>query len=680
MPFMFTSPRHTQVLLLCLFSCFALIESSLQADEQIIKYLNTPRSFPVVTSAEEWAERARQVREQVLVSCGLWPLPQKTPLNAKVFEKNERDGYSVEKVAIQTYPGFYLGGNLYRPLGKGKGPFPAILNPHGHWQNGRMADNKDGSIAARCITFARQGYLAFSYDMVGYNDTFFPNYGNVSPQDFYNRHRRFGTNDTDLLWSISLMGLQTWNSVRALDFLESLPDVDKKKLACTGESGGGTQTFVLGSIDDRLASQAPVVMVSHSMQGGCSCENVAGLRVQYSNMEIAAAPAPRPQILVAATGDWTSTTLTLEGPAIQKIYRLLNAQDRFHFVRFDYDHNYNQTSREAVYGWFGKWLLGKTSTSPVRESPYKKEADSDLLVWPNGELPTDARSDSQLREYLVQSANTQLQQIWPTNKRSLLQFQQLMIPAWKHSLQLSWPALALKSTKKKDGLPDSEAEYRISLSEFPESEITLHVQKPSKASPPKYLILATSESEVESLSKSSLASNALERGYGVITIVAFSPSAHPDHFDNFFCCYNRTKAQTRTADLITACSFSRNTLRASEVILCGSKTAGLWAILASPAADRVVADCSRLDLKNDRNLLANDVFYPGLRKYGGFETAALLAAPNPILLHNTGENFSTGKIQELYEQLGRSQKLLVTSDALPDWAIASWLFKKEHQK
>src|SRR5204863_9527218 len=132
----------------------------------------------------------------------------------------------------------------------------------------------------------------------------------------------FATNRSDQLWGISLMGLQTWNSIRALDFLESLPDADRKRLACTGRPGGGTQTFMLGAIDDRLAAQAPVVMVSHTMQGGCSCENMPGLRVEYSNMEIAAGAAPRPQILVAATGDWTKTTLTVEGPAIGRVYEL----------------------------------------------------------------------------------------------------------------------------------------------------------------------------------------------------------------------------------------------------------------------------------------------------------------------------------------------------------------------
>src|SRR6185503_7224492 len=203
-----------------------------------LKTLDTLRTFPEIRSRAEWEARAKEIREHMLVSCGLWPLPEKTPLNAQIFDRIERDGYSVEKVYFQSYPGFYVAGNLYRPLGK-TGPFPGVLNPHGHWANGRMADTKDGSIAARCISFARQGMVAFSYDMVGYNDTRFPDA--TTNRALYETHRTFGTNRTDQLWSISLMGLQTWNSIRALDFLASLPDVDKKRLACTGESGGGTQ-------------------------------------------------------------------------------------------------------------------------------------------------------------------------------------------------------------------------------------------------------------------------------------------------------------------------------------------------------------------------------------------------------------------------------------------------------
>src|SRR5439155_12188881 len=347
-----------------------------------IRTLNTPREFPAIFSRDEWQARAKDIHDHVLVSCGLWPMPDRIPLDPHIFGKIERDGYSVEKVYFRTMPGFYLAGNLYRPLGRGKGPFPGILNPHGHWKEGRLTDTKDGSAAARCISFARQGMVAFTYDMVGYNDTHFAKASHDQPS--YDNHRSFGAARGDQLWSISLMGLQTWNSVRALDFLASLPDVDKKRLACTGESGGGTQTFMLGAVDDRLAVQAPIVMVSHTMQGGCSCENAPGLRVEYSNMEIAAVPAPRPQILVAATGDWTTNTMEVEGPAIEGVYRQFGAADRLRYVRFDFGHNYNQTSREAVYGWFDHWLLHHPDLASVQEQPYHKEPDADLLVFPDG--------------------------------------------------------------------------------------------------------------------------------------------------------------------------------------------------------------------------------------------------------------------------------------------------------
>src|SRR5436190_21440619 len=152
---------------------FAAEVSFPEKDQRVAlaKTLNTARTFPELSSKTEWQQRAQAIREQALVSCGLWPLPEKTPLEAKVFGRIERDGYSVEKVYFQSYPGFYVAGDLYRPLGKGNGPFPGVLNPHGHWKNGRMADEESGSIAARCISFARQGMVAFSWDMVGYNDS-----------------------------------------------------------------------------------------------------------------------------------------------------------------------------------------------------------------------------------------------------------------------------------------------------------------------------------------------------------------------------------------------------------------------------------------------------------------------------------------------------------------------------
>ena len=388
----------------------------------VVKDLNTPRDFPKIETRAQWQERAKDIREQILVSAGLWPMPAKTPLNAKIFGKVTHGDYSVEKVYFQTYPGFYLAGNLYRPVGKGVGPFPAILNPHGHSEHGRLEDSTNSSTVARCVNFARQGMIAFAYDMVGYNDTHFPESPGGPP--FYASHRNFATNDaTCQLWSVSLMGLQTWNSIRALDFVASLPDADKKRLAVTGESGGGTQTYMLGAVDNRLAAQAPVVMVSHTMQGGCGCENMPGLRVEYSNVEIAAAACPRPQILVAATGDWTKTTPTMEGPAIKHVYDLFGAASKLRYTRFEAPHNYNQTSREAVYRWFDHWLL-KLPDKPVKELAYKKESDEKLRVFPDGKLPPDAVSQEQLIKNLIAAHQAELEALQPKDKASLQKVQE----------------------------------------------------------------------------------------------------------------------------------------------------------------------------------------------------------------------------------------------------------------
>ncbi|MCX6910795.1 MAG: acetylxylan esterase, partial [Verrucomicrobia bacterium] len=266
-----------------------------------IRDLNTPRSMCHYHSRADWLARAAWLREHVLVSCGLWPAPAKCPLNTQIFGRIERDGYSVEKVFFESWPGFYVSGNLYRPLGRGKGPFPAMLNPHGHWKIGRLADEENGSLPGRCIGFARQGYVAFSWDMIGYNDS------------FHWPHRDFPpAGGREWLWGLSLFGLQTWNSIRVIDFLQSLPDVDPRRIGCTGESGGGTQTFILTAVDDRIKAAAPAVMVSAIMQGGCLCENGPNLRQDAFNVEVSASAAPRPQLLIAATGDWTRFTMTHE--------------------------------------------------------------------------------------------------------------------------------------------------------------------------------------------------------------------------------------------------------------------------------------------------------------------------------------------------------------------------------
>jgi len=661
-----------------------LLAAAETTNQPAVKDLNTPRTFPDIKNKAEWEERAKNIREQVLVSCGLWPMPEKSPVNATIFDRIERDGYSVEKVYFQTYPGFYLAGNLYRPLGKGRGPFPGVLNPHGHWADGRMADTKDGSVAARCISFARQGMVAFTYDMVGYNDTHFPDA--VTNRAPYESHRHFGTNRTDQLWSVSLMGLQTWNSIRALDFLASLPDVDKKRLACTGESGGGTQTFMLGAIDDRLAAVGPIVMVSHTMQGGCSCENAPGLRVEYSNMEIAAAAAPTPQILVAATGDWTKTTMEVEGPAIEKVYRLFDAGDRLRYVKFDFGHNYNQTSREAVYAWFDQWLLGLPKADSIKEPPYTKEPDADLRVFPGGKLPYDALPKDQFIELLKGSHRERWQDLIPRSPAGLERFKRTLLPAWTHTLQVEWPRssveVRLKESRQEADWMATELTFKRPGELQPVTALCFRQKPVISRRGTKLVVLADANGTEGYMGYNGepvgLAVKLLRRGHVVLVIKEFSSGEPADQFANFFTTYNRTKLQARVRDLLAVCAGAKGFKFGGgegSTVLCGMGAAGVWTLMAAPAADAVAADCNAVDALTDEHLLAPDLFAPGLRNIGTFEGAAMMAAPHPLLLHNTGVSFPSDGIRSAYQASGIPRKPRIESNRLPHDALVDWISK-----
>jgi dienelactone hydrolase len=515
--------------------------------------------------------------------------------------------------------------------------------------------------------------VAFSYDMVGYNDT---------RQVDHN----FAANPTNQLWQISLMGLQTWNSIRALDFLSSLADVDQSRLACTGESGGGTQTFMLGSVDDRLAAQAPIVMVSHSMQGGCLCENAPGLRVTYSNMEIAAQAAPRRQILVAASGDWTKDTMTVEGPSIERIYKFFGAADQFEYHRFNFGHNYNRTSRQAVYTAFDRWLLKRDGSETVQEIAFKKEPDAALKVFP-GELPKEAKSESEFIQSLIAMAQTQFKKLEPDSVESFQRFRSVYEPAWRHSLQVSEVAAGDLETDVKVSAKNNElqtAQFLLSNAKTGQ-ELPCVSFVPNEAKHDIVLALAHPDGIAAFLSEGGqpkgMAALAASLGVPVIAFDAFGTGALAlpkkngrNYAANYFTTYNKTDSQERAQDIAAICAYARKEFPGKRVALCGIGRAGLWALLAAPSADLVAADCDAIDETSDAALLAQDIFTPGLRRLGSFQGIASLIFPKPILLHNTGSSFEAGFIQKLYKQTGKAPNALrLEPGKLDGEAIVKWI-------
>src|SRR5688572_11708354 len=371
----------------------ALAAGNASAQRKPYRGVNDTYAPPQFSSRTAWSIRAAHIRELVLASAGLLPMPERTPLGATVFGDLTRPDYIVSKVYFESLPGFFVAGNLYRPIGDG--PFPAILSPHGHWAYGRLENSAIASVPGRAINLARQGFVVFTYDMVGYND---------SPQL---EHRGFG-GPREKLWGLSVAGLQLWNGIRALDFLESLPYVRRDRIGATGASGGGTQVFLLAAVDQRVAVAAPVNMISLHMQGGCLCENPPGLRLDTTNVEIAATIAPRPLLMVSATGDWTTNTLEREYPAVRALYALNGAADRVNAVRFDAPHNYNRESREAMYGWMARWLQTAPADTKRTERSFTADAPADLMVFHQRPPPGNAVTPAELTYNWIDAARRQL--------------------------------------------------------------------------------------------------------------------------------------------------------------------------------------------------------------------------------------------------------------------------------
>jgi dienelactone hydrolase len=337
-------------------------------------------SYPTV---KFWEDRKIYLRKCFLEQLRLSPLPKKSPLNPIITPKRVYDGYSVENVAIETLPGVYLCGSLYRPS-KGRGPFSAVLCPHGHFSSTDM--NQYGRYRPdqqyRCATLARMGAVVFSYELFAWGESLL--------QVDKEAHK------TGLA-----LTMQTLNSMRVIDFLTALSYVDPKRIGVTGASGGGTQTFLVTALDDRVTVSVPVVMVSSYFFGGCPCES--GLPIHScsdlgtNNAEIAAMASPRPMLVVSDGADWTQNVPKIEFPYLQKVYALYGKQENVENVHLaTEEHDYGVSKRLAMYDFMARHLglninAVRDKSGKIDESKVTIENYESMLVFgKEGKLPPQA--------------------------------------------------------------------------------------------------------------------------------------------------------------------------------------------------------------------------------------------------------------------------------------------------
>jgi dienelactone hydrolase len=329
-----------------------------------------------------WENRKKCLREGLLTAMELNPLPAKTPLKPLYTGHQSFDGYTVNNVAFECVPGLWVIGNLYKPAGE-PASCPAVLLAHGHGKQEpleacpRFSESKQ-YLAASLATL---GVVVFVYDMFAYGESSY--------------HAGTKAHRTSLAQSI-----QTWSSLRAIDFITSLKEVDPVRIGMTGESGGGAQTFLAAAIDERIALSAPVVQVSCFFPGGCTCESGRPVHAQCgmlsNNAEIAALAAPRPQLIVSDGKDWTRTVHEVEYPYIKTVYGYYGKGDLVENAHFaDEGHDYGYNKRCAVLRFFAAhWNLDlqriTNAGGEIDESGYTRLPAEQLAVFPDKQLPEGA--------------------------------------------------------------------------------------------------------------------------------------------------------------------------------------------------------------------------------------------------------------------------------------------------
>lgn len=590
------------------------------------RHTDTVFTMPHYENLADWEAEAAKLRDRILIASGLFPLPERTPLNPRITGTQSGPGYTVENVAIEAYPGFFVTGNLFRP--EGDGPFPGVICPHGHWEHGRLEHSDKGSVPARGATLARMGMVAFTYDMVGYQDQ--QPIGHTWGSQQY------------LVWGLHPFALQLWSAVRALDYLESLPEVDPERLACTGASGGGTQTFAISAIDPRVKVAAPVNMISSTMQGGCVCENAPLIRLGHSNMEIGALMAPRPLLLVSATGDWTRETPQVEYPAIRSVYELYGAADQVMNVHIDAGHNYNQASREAMYRFFGPRLLPDNDWSNYTEPPFDMPDPTSLRVFPDGP-PAEAKDLDALAAYLRETNRVRWQAHLPQTDAERAAFRDGLGKAL---------SLALDAEAQEPG--DLEIDRRARhvreghvLEQFVLKRTANGARipanfyhQPGAGSGDAVLLVhgggKAALADEEGNGPGAVIEAALESGLAVLAVDVFGVGEHQRRrgerrqrhaFNDTFL---PTETAWRVQDVLTATAFlkSRRDL-GGAIHLVGIADGGIWVSLAGaldPSLAKIVADFGDIDFREDAPWL-KDFYVPSIQAIGGMDTALALLQP-----------------------------------------------------
>jgi cephalosporin-C deacetylase-like acetyl esterase len=325
----------------------------------------------------------RAVRQAILTSLG-YPL-ERTPLNVQLTGTLVRHGYRIEKVIFESRPRNYVTANVYVPA-SGQAPFPAILCPVGHWGAGKACEDYQRFAAY----FASRGFVVLCYDGPGQGERV-QTFDALTRRPFVHpgATEYFVTTEHGYLGSYAFLAGDSfarhllWDGIRALDYLEQRDDVDKTHIACTGASGGGTQTRQLAALDQRIQVAIPVAY------GGCIADFIYAQGVEDADVD--ALIAPRPLLLECASGDGAvGNEARRRGfTELATIYETVGARSAIDFVIAESRHGYTAPMYSTTYRWLAKWLgLPEPAPESLVEPPILLESESALACTLSGQVKT----------------------------------------------------------------------------------------------------------------------------------------------------------------------------------------------------------------------------------------------------------------------------------------------------
>ncbi len=341
---------------------------------------------------EDVQKRQKELRVKFIEALGSFP--DKTPLKAHVVGTDKRDGYRVERVVYESRPEHHVTATLYLP--EGKGPFPAVLMPIGHSGNGKA----DSSVQRGAILLAQYGLAALAYDPIGQGERrqLLDDKGLPAVSSITSEHTMVGVGA--LLVGRSTASYRIWDGIRSLDYLASRPEIDAKRLGCTGCSGGGTLTSYLMALDDRIVAAAPSCYITSLERlfatiGPQDAEqNITGqVAFGMEHADYLTMRAPRPTLICAASRDFFDTQGTWTSfHEAKRVYGLMGHSERVDLVESDSGHGFPKAQREAMLRWMRRWLLQVDDAPTEGEIAVVKE--SELLCTRTGQVLEDFKGKS----------------------------------------------------------------------------------------------------------------------------------------------------------------------------------------------------------------------------------------------------------------------------------------------